>query len=332
YLTSPGVAYYALPEFGASYGNSIPNRQSPVLLAYKGGKRRISFKEAISRHTSMINFVQKDFGEMFPRWDFDVEDSAPENIIKVMFNAKPRWKWTMDCWKVTCTKPSVKKEVSTAETESGVKEASGRPRKKARKEKSVEARAKASKGPPTERDIAGAMRDGFGMFLKEIKLLGNRMEAVEKKVRITKKGTASNDLQITGSSPPKRGHEPGVMVSLAFLYWTKEHPLFQMYSRGKLKGTQRMLRLWNMSMERLNNTAKLIIPNKRVGQGYDPFAPIDKKMSKVLTDWWSHKYPEFKSDEGDLNGLGRRRGIIMHAYHAHMRELRLDFVIRTRRL
>ncbi|CAN6831093.1 unnamed protein product [Brassica oleracea] len=92
------------------------------------------------------------------------------------------------------------------------------------------------------------------------------------------------------------------MVSLAFLYWTNEHPLFQMYSRGKLEGIQRMLRLWNMSMERLNNTAKLIIPNKRVGQGYDPFAHIDKKMSKVLTDW----YPELKSDEGDLNGLGRR--------------------------
>ncbi|CAN6839025.1 unnamed protein product [Brassica oleracea] len=249
-----------------------------------------------------------------------------------MFNAKPRCKWTMDCWEVTGTKPSVKKEVSAAETESGVKGESGRPRKKARKEKSVEARAKASKGPPTERDIADAMRDGFGMCLKEIKLLGDRMEAVEKKVGNTKKGTASNDLQITASSPPKRGHEPGVMVSLAFLYWTNEHPLFQMYSRGKLEGIQRMLRLWNMSMERLNNTAKLIIPNKRVGQGYDPFAHIDKKMSKVLTDWWSHKYPELKSDEGDLNGLGRRRGNIMHPYHTHMRELPLDFVIRTRRL
>ncbi|CAN6854358.1 unnamed protein product, partial [Brassica oleracea] len=46
-----------------------------------------------------------------------------------------------------------------------------------------------------------------------------------------------------------------------------------------------------------NNTAIVIIPNKRVGQfdlvtllphlshqGYDPFAPYDKKMSKVLTD------------------------------------------------
>ena len=98
----------------------------------------------------MINFVQKDFGEMFPRWDFDAEDSAAENIIKVMFNAKPRCKWTMDCWEVTGTKPSVKKEVSAAKTETGVKEESGRPRKKTRKEKSVEARAEAIKVAPSE--------------------------------------------------------------------------------------------------------------------------------------------------------------------------------------
>ncbi|CDY08647.1 BnaC04g19560D [Brassica napus] len=287
---------------------------------------------------SVINFVQKNFGKMFPRWDFDIEDSAAENIIKVMFNAKPRWKWTMDCWEVTGTKPSVKKEWKKA-------------RKEARKEKSVEARAEASKLALTEarsegsttvggmtkevieksfRDIADAMRDGFGMCLKEIKLLGDRMEAVEKKVGITKKVTASNDLQITASNPPKRGHEAGsesvngakaghndaqepssskelslviakkpenIVVNLAFLYWTKENPLFQMYSMGKLEGRQRRLSLWNFSVERGNSTAKLIIPNKRVGQGYDPFAPFDKKMSNVLTDW----YPEFKSDEGDLN-------------------------------
>ncbi|KAF3541071.1 hypothetical protein F2Q69_00023834 [Brassica cretica] len=38
-----------------------------------------------------------------------LEDTAAENIIKVMFNAKPRWKWTMDGWEVTGTKPNVKK-------------------------------------------------------------------------------------------------------------------------------------------------------------------------------------------------------------------------------
>ncbi|CAN6930183.1 unnamed protein product [Brassica oleracea var. botrytis] len=128
-----------------------------------------------------------------------------------------------------------------------------------------------------------------------------------------------------------------------------------------------------------NNTAKVIIPNKRVGQGYDHFAPFDKKMSKVFTDWvkldtyfktpmdkkprrfpsrfyhtlrtpiewlndgvslllcllssgkssleditedllddliWSHKYPEFKSDEGDINCLGRRLPCGAWNYHA----------------
>ncbi|CAN6871833.1 unnamed protein product [Brassica oleracea] len=98
-----------------------------------------------------------------------------------------------------------------------------------------------------------------------------------------------------------------------------------------------------------NITAKVIIPNKRVGQGYDPFAPFDKKMSKLLTDWvkldpriirrftlksygkssledlsedllddlsWSHKYPEFKSDEGDINGLGKRFPGGAWNYHA----------------
>ncbi|CAF2041137.1 unnamed protein product [Brassica napus] len=43
-------AYYALPELGANYGSPIPNRPSPLLLAYKGGKRqRNFFKAAINK-------------------------------------------------------------------------------------------------------------------------------------------------------------------------------------------------------------------------------------------------------------------------------------------
>ncbi|KAG2304282.1 hypothetical protein Bca52824_032933 [Brassica carinata] len=37
------------------------------------------------------------------------------------------------------------------------------------------------------KDMADAMRDGFGMCLQEMKLLGDRIEAVEKKVGTTKK-------------------------------------------------------------------------------------------------------------------------------------------------
>ncbi|KAF8115507.1 hypothetical protein N665_0026s0050 [Sinapis alba] len=41
--------YHALPELGANYGNPLPNRLSPLLLAFKGGKGRKCFKDAISR-------------------------------------------------------------------------------------------------------------------------------------------------------------------------------------------------------------------------------------------------------------------------------------------
>ncbi|KAF2544162.1 hypothetical protein F2Q68_00030776 [Brassica cretica] len=180
------------------------------------------------------NFVQKDLDEMFPEWDGDVEDPAANNIIKVMFN-DPGWKWTMDCWQVTGTHKVVKMDVSpvknevspvkteatTVKSESVVKEESSRPRKKARKGSYVSAEAPAADsdgfGMTKEhierafKDISDAISDGFGTCLREIKLLGDRMGAVEKKVGITKKGCSSNDLQLTTTSnSPKPVHEPGV--------------------------------------------------------------------------------------------------------------------------
>ncbi|KAG2283402.1 hypothetical protein Bca52824_054622 [Brassica carinata] len=57
------------------------------------------------------------------------------------------------------------------------------------------------------KDIADAMREGFGACLKEIKYLSERVEAVEKKVGITtkRKGTSSQNT----TSPPKQTLEPG---------------------------------------------------------------------------------------------------------------------------
>ncbi|KAF3515368.1 hypothetical protein F2Q69_00002773 [Brassica cretica] len=57
------------------------------------------------------------------------------------------------------------------------------------------------------KDLVDSMRDGFQMCLQEIKLIGDMLEAVEKKVGISKKTTASNDLQLTSSAQHKRGHE-----------------------------------------------------------------------------------------------------------------------------
>ena len=180
----------------------------------------------------MINFVQKDTGEMFPKWEFDVEDTLAENIIKLMFVKKP-WKWTMDCWEVTGTWVNTKSAVVSPAKKKVVKEDSPRPRKKARKEApaeaSEEAAAEASEEAAAEaseevtttvggltkediktmfKDIADAMREGFGTCLKEIKYLSERVEAVEKKVGITtkRKGTSSQNT----TSPPKPTLEPGV--------------------------------------------------------------------------------------------------------------------------
>ncbi|CAN7000765.1 unnamed protein product [Brassica oleracea var. botrytis] len=188
-------------------------------------------KYSTPTRTRVINFVQKDTGETFPKWEFDVEDTLAENTIKLMFVKKP-WKWTMDCWEVTGTWVNTKPTVVSPAKKKVVKEDSPRLRKKARKEApaeaSEEAAAEASEEAAAEaseevtttvggltkediktmfKDIADAMREGFGMCVKEIKYLSERVEAVEKKVGITtkRKGTSSQNT----TSPPKPTLEPG---------------------------------------------------------------------------------------------------------------------------
>ncbi|CAN6803898.1 unnamed protein product [Brassica oleracea] len=276
-------AYYAMPELGANYGSPIPNRPSPLLLAYRGGKRqRKCFKAAINK--------QKDFDEMFPKWDGDVDDPAADNIIKVMFN-DPGWEWTMECWPVTGTRKIVKMEVSLVNNE-------------------------------------------------ELKLLADRMVAVEKKVGITNRGGSSDDRQLTTTSnPPKPADEPGsesvngakagrkeakepslttepsssrelCLVSPAadlpsddpsLLILDKQVPtasdLLVEEARRQTKKETALVNLRKKSVRERklaptqqtpfkgNSTAKQIIPNKQVGGGYDPFAPYDKMKSKELTAW-----------------------------------------------
>ncbi|CAN6815294.1 unnamed protein product, partial [Brassica oleracea] len=181
--------------------------------------------------TRVINFVQKDIGEMFPKWEFDVEDTPAENIIKLMFVKKP-WKWTMDCWKVTGTWVNTKPAVVSPAKKKVVKEDSPRPRKKSRKEASEEASKEAAAVASEEaaveaseevhttvggltkediktmfKDIVDTMRKGFGTCLKEIKYLSERVEAVEKKVGITTKRKGASAQNTT--PPPKPTLEPG---------------------------------------------------------------------------------------------------------------------------
>ncbi|KAF8102780.1 hypothetical protein N665_0195s0017 [Sinapis alba] len=202
--------YHALPELGANYGNSLPNKPSPPLLAFKGGKGRKCFKDAISRQTRVINYVERNIEEMFPKWDNDREDVSIQNIIQVRFNAPPNWKWTMNCWEdeeEDIERPSKRARI----------EAPAEPRSEdipdARSGAIPDARSEASipvSGVDKAyiekcfKDLTYVMRDGFGTCLKEMKLLGNRMDVVEKKLGITGKESSYDDLQQTTSSLPKR--------------------------------------------------------------------------------------------------------------------------------
>ncbi|CAN6909839.1 unnamed protein product, partial [Brassica oleracea] len=267
--------------------------------ALQGRKGRKQLKEAILSQTRVINFVQKDIGEMFPKWEFDVEATPAENIIKLMFVKKP-WKWTMDCWEVTA-----KKKV--------VKEDSRRPRKKARKEASEEAAAVAS-----EEAAAEASEE-------EIKYLSERVEAVEKKVGITTKRKGISAQNTT--PPPKPTLEPGVK-HMCFVYSSEsvngtntgrkslpedngpDVPAYASSSKDKapelslkedaryLEKRDAALAFFRAKSDRTrklaasqqspytaNSTAKVIIPNKKFYPGYNPFAPIDKKKLKELADW-----------------------------------------------
>ncbi|CAF1746253.1 unnamed protein product [Brassica napus] len=230
----------------------------------------------------------------------------------------------MDCWEVTGTWVNTKSAVVSPAKKKVVKEDSPRPRKKARKEApaeaseeaaaeaSEEAAAEASEGVTTTvggltkediktmfKDIVDAMREGFGTCLKEIKYLSERVEAVEKKVGITtkRKGTSSQNT----TSPPKQTLEPGSesvngtnagRKSLAedkdlqkedARYLEKKDAALAL-CRAKSDRTRKLARS-HKSPYTANRTARVIISNRKLYPGYNPFAPIDKNKLRELAEW-----------------------------------------------
>ncbi|CAN6922274.1 unnamed protein product [Brassica oleracea] len=240
-----------------------------------------------------------------------------------MFVKKP-WKWTMDCWEVTGTWVNTKPAVVSPAKKKVVKEDSPRPRKKAHKEApaeaSEEAAAEASEEAAAEaseevtttvggltkediktmfKDIADAMREEFGTCLKEIKYLSERVEAVEKKVDITtkRKGTSSQNT----TSPPKPTLEPGsesVNGTNAGRKSLAEDKDLQKEDARYLEKRDAALALFRAKSDRTrklaasqkspytaNSTVRVIISNRKLYPGYNPFAPIDKTKLKELADW-----------------------------------------------
>ncbi|CAN6891472.1 unnamed protein product, partial [Brassica oleracea] len=155
-------------------------------------------------------------------WDNDNTDVAVEKLVNFMVASKGSWKWTQECWAVEGTKPWT----NPVYVKQKPPQRSGKEERRARKRARTEAPSEPTSEPPTQssaswnaikrekieqlfKDMTKVMTDGFGQCVKEMKLLADMMEAVEKKVGINHKGTDSNELQITVSDPTKHAREPG---------------------------------------------------------------------------------------------------------------------------
>ncbi|WZZ64558.1 hypothetical protein YC2023_075928 [Brassica napus] len=71
------------------------------------------------RTTRTKNFTMKDYSEMFPRWDGELEDEKADNIVKALFSSG--WAWEQSHWPLVGTKlwTNVKVEILPMKTEAG---------------------------------------------------------------------------------------------------------------------------------------------------------------------------------------------------------------------
>ncbi|CAN6837023.1 unnamed protein product [Brassica oleracea] len=221
---------------------------------------------------------------MFQKWEFDVEDTLAENIIKLMFVKKP-WKWTMDCWEVTGTWVNTKPAVVSPAKKKVVKEDSPRPRKKARKEAPAEA---------SEEAAAEASEEAAAEASEEVTTNSesvNGMNAGRKSLAKDK----GPDVPADASSSKDKAPEPSLVLldknqpTVSDLqkkdarYQEKRDAALAL-CRAKSDQT-RKLAASQQSPYTTNNTARVIISNRKLYPGYNPFAPIDKKKLKELADW-----------------------------------------------
>ncbi|KAG5387706.1 hypothetical protein IGI04_029247 [Brassica rapa subsp. trilocularis] len=93
------------------------------------------------------NFAMKDYSEMFPRWDGELEDEKADNIVKAMFSSG--WAWEQSHWPLVGTKlwTNVKVEIHPMKTEAGQMMRSLKTVSPSRTQSDAESRKKACESP-----------------------------------------------------------------------------------------------------------------------------------------------------------------------------------------
>ncbi|CAN6983753.1 unnamed protein product [Brassica oleracea var. botrytis] len=144
--------YCCLPEFGAGFGHPIEGSPTPPLLAFLGGKGKRRLQENMLKQFYLLqtrtkNFTMKDYSEMFPRWDGELEDEKADNIVKAVFSSG--WAWEQSHWPLVGTKlwTNVKVEILPMKTEAGQMVRSLKTVSPSRTQSDAESRKKARESP-----------------------------------------------------------------------------------------------------------------------------------------------------------------------------------------
>ncbi|KAF8111942.1 hypothetical protein N665_0070s0012 [Sinapis alba] len=314
--------YHALPELGANYGNPIPNNTSPPLLAFKDAginpwtnpKTNVVY---VNEESSVKSLVVREEDIKRPSKKARIEAPAKlrwEDILEARSGAIPearsgaipeaRSEASIHELKEKATEVLEKALVKAKETklkeakkaketkEAKAKEVNAKEAKeKATKEKEAkekEAKEKEAKEKETKEKEAKKKEE------KEA-WLGEAKEAKEAKEKVAKATKTSPCADTVLSTEPEVSAEANdvlmdkdkntvsdVQMQEARRLSKKDSALAVV--RGRNERDRKLVASQQSSFQG-NSTTKVIIPNTKVGHGYDPFALSDKQLSKALTEY-----------------------------------------------
>nr|VDD54532.1 unnamed protein product [Brassica oleracea] len=204
----------------------------------------------------------KDYSEMFPRWDGELEDEKADNIVKAVFSSG--WAWEQSHWPLVGPKlwTNVKVEILPMKSEAGQMVRSLKTVSPSRTQSDVESRKKAHKA---KKDSAEESKGDESDESKGEESKGEESRAEESKAAETAP---------KGMTTRAKARDTQATVVTA-----------RIVARAK-SDRQRRLAATQQSSFDGNSTAKVIIPNQpKQGQGYNPFANPDRQKLSALRDW-----------------------------------------------
>nr|VDD30315.1 unnamed protein product [Brassica oleracea] len=149
-------------------------------------------------------------------------------------------------------------------------------------EESSRPRKKACKGSSVSGETLAAGSDGFGMTKQQIKWAFKDIYDAIKLYLVRPADDLPSDDPSVLLLDKQVSTDSDLLLEEARRQTKKETAMVNFREKSE---RERKLAPTQQTPFKGNITAKQIIPNKKVGRGYDPFAPYDKKKSKELTEW-----------------------------------------------